>query len=187
MGVFANSEALRVPSQYTSSTHIFNLIALGEIVVFLYQVSFKHLTISLTTFQIAKIICVLQFSSLHLHIEGFFLQTSRPPRVSPNHSFSFYVSRVCSLLALRASRPSLSGKKSPEPGHVSSASCCVTAFPTPKRKLPPNCDNNSFSGSLESLNPKMDSQLVPEMDYRSRFKDFLTLEEQRNGLVEVCP
>jgi hypothetical protein len=33
----------------------------------------------------------------------------------------------------------------------------------------------------------MGSQLVPEMDYRSRFKDFLALEEQRNGLVEVCP
>ena len=31
----------------------------------------------------------------------------------------------------------------------------------------------------------MGLQQVPEMDYRSRFKDFLALEEKRNGLVEV--
>jgi len=32
----------------------------------------------------------------------------------------------------------------------------------------------------------MDSQSVVEMDYRSRFKDFLAVEEQRKELVEVC-
>jgi hypothetical protein len=31
----------------------------------------------------------------------------------------------------------------------------------------------------------MDSKFLPEMDYRSRFIDFLALEYQRNGLVEV--
>ncbi len=31
----------------------------------------------------------------------------------------------------------------------------------------------------------MNLQQVPEMDYRSRFKDFLALEEKRNELMEV--